>query len=104
MKAKRTCTEGHSFYKVSDCPTCPICEKLISTNAIGFMQLLNSPARRALESQQIDSLEKLATFSEREILKLHGIGKSSIPILKSCLEKQQLSFRIDIKPKNYENK
>lgn len=54
---------------------------------------LSAPARRALENNGIDSLQKLATFSEKEVLKFHGIGKSSIPKMKRVLEKAGLKFR-----------
>ncbi len=26
-KTLRTCEKGHEYYKSSDCPTCPTCEK-----------------------------------------------------------------------------
>ena len=37
----------------------------------------------------------VASDSCKEILKLHGIGKSSIPKLKTALAKQKMNFRID---------
>ncbi|SFB17725.1 hypothetical protein SAMN04489723_105112 [Algoriphagus aquimarinus] len=88
----KTCDKGHQFYKTSDCPTCPICEKERKPTE-GFMSKLPAPARRALESKQINSLEKLATFTENEILSLHGMGKSSIPKLIDALKKEELSFK-----------
>jgi DNA-directed RNA polymerase alpha subunit len=50
-------------------------------------------ARRALEQNGITSLEKLASFSEKEILQLHGMGKKTMPILKKTLADKRLSFR-----------
>ena len=88
----KTCDKGHQFYKTSDCPTCPICEKDRKPTE-GFLSKLPAPARRALESMQINSLEKLATFTEKEILSLHGMGKSSIPKLKDAMEKKGLTFK-----------
>ena len=88
----KTCEKGHQFYKSSDCPTCPICEKERKPKD-GFMANLPAPARRALESKEIDSIEKLATYSEKEILSLHGMGKSSIPKLKAALEEMGLAFK-----------
>jgi hypothetical protein len=35
----------------------------------------------------------LATFSEKEVLKFHGMGKSSIPKLKKMLKEVDLNFR-----------
>ena len=58
-----------------------------------FLSLLGAPARRALENSGIDTLKKLSAFTEKEILKLHGIGKSSIPILSNALKEKGLSFK-----------
>lgn len=58
-----------------------------------FLSLLAAPARRALENKGIKTLEQLSKFSEAEILELHGMGKSSIPKLRSALEVESLSFR-----------
>ncbi len=90
---EKTCEKGHRYFKTGDCPTCPICEKLRKPTE-GFLSELSAPAIRALENERIDSLEKLATYSEKEILKLHGIGKSAIPKLKEALEQEGLQFRI----------
>jgi len=58
-----------------------------------FLSLLGAPARRALENAGITSLQKLSQFTEAEILKLHGIGKSSMPKLNDALKKSGLSFK-----------
>jgi hypothetical protein len=55
VKQLKICSKGHRFYKSSDCPTCPVCEK--------------------------------------EILELHGVGKTSIPILLNALASKELTFR-----------
>ena len=91
-KIKKTCKHGHTFYKSSDCPTCPVCEKL-KMPASGFLALLSSPARNALLHQGIENIQKLSEYSEKEILKIHGIGKASLPIFKKALEQQGLTFR-----------
>ncbi|MBS1600769.1 MAG: hypothetical protein JST75_21295 [Bacteroidetes bacterium] len=62
-------------------------------NQENFLSLLGAPARRALENEGINTLKKLAQFTEKEILKLHGIGKSSIPILQGALRAAGLSFK-----------
>jgi len=90
-KTLRTCINGHQYYKSSDCPTCPTCEKAKRPN-IGFLSLLYAPARRALENADIKTLKQLSRFSEKDILKLHGIGKTAIPVLKSELKKIGLTF------------
>jgi predicted RecB family nuclease len=91
-KTLRTCPKGHSYYKSSDCPTCPTCETLRAPKD-GFLAKLVAPARRALEREGITTVAKLAKYSEREILQLHGIGPSSIPILKETLREKRLTFR-----------
>jgi predicted RecB family nuclease len=90
-KTLRTCINGHQYYKTSDCPTCPTCEEAKRPND-GFLSLLNAPARQALENADIKTLKQLSKFSEKDILKLHGIGKTSIPLLKSELNKIGLTF------------
>lgn len=88
----RICVKGHTFYKSSDCPTCPICEEERKPKD-GFLALLSAPARRALENQNISSLNELTEYSEKDLLKLHGMGKSSIPVLRQTLDEKGLSFK-----------
>jgi len=59
----------------------------------GPFSALGGPARRALENNGIKSPEELAGFSEKEILKFHGLGPSSMPILRKLLKEKKLSFR-----------
>ena len=89
---KRTCKFGHTFYKSTDCPTCPTCERL-KEPASGFLALLSNPARNALLHHEIDTVQKLSSYTEREILKIHGIGKASLPVFRKSLEEQGLSFK-----------
>ncbi len=92
QKTLRTCKKGHQYYKSTDCPTCPQCEKEKKTSE-GLISKLSSPARRALENAGINSLRKLATYTEKEILKLHGMGKASLPALKEALANKGLTFK-----------
>jgi len=99
-KTLRTCENGHKYYKSTDCPSCPTCEKEKKPDE-GFLSLLSSPARSALVHYLgIDTLEKLSNYSEKEILKLHGMGKASMPILKKALAEKGLSFNEEGKTKN----
>lgn len=91
---KRTCSNGHTFYKSTDCPTCPTCEKL-KEPASGFLAQLSNPARNALLHQGIDRLQKLSSYSEKEILKIHGIRKASLPAFRKSLKEQGLAFKQD---------
>lgn len=91
-KTKKICKHGHAFYKSSDCPTCPTCEKLKGP-ASGFLALLSNPARNALLHHGIDTIQKLASHTEKEILDIHGIGKASLPAFGKSLEEHGLSFK-----------
>ena len=91
-KTLRTCKNGHTFFKSSDCPTCPVCE-LERKPKDGFLALISAPARRALERENIKTLEDLAKWSETEISQLHGMGPSTIPKLKDALKEIGLKFK-----------
>ncbi|MEH6955561.1 RNA polymerase alpha subunit C-terminal domain-containing protein [Neobacillus drentensis] len=88
-KNLRTCKQGHQYYKSSDCPTCEQERK----PAHGFLSLLSAPARRALENNQVTTLQLLSNFTEKEILQFHGMGPSSLPKLRKALEEEGLAFR-----------
>ena len=88
----RTCKKGHTYYKSSDCPTCPVCEQQRKP-ASGFLSTLSAPARRALENAGITKIEQLAEKTEKDILQLHGMGPASMPILKAALEEVGLCFK-----------
>jgi hypothetical protein len=93
IKTLRVCSNGHKYYKSSDCPVCPICESE-NKPLQNFLSLLGAPARRALSNNGITTEEKLSAFSEKEILKFHGIGQASIPLLRKSLEAKGLSFKL----------
>ena len=93
-KTLRTCPKGHQYYKSSDCPTCPQCEEAKKPST-GFLSSLSAPARRALENNGISTLQQLATHSEAEIMRFHGMGKASLPKLHEALKEKGLSFKKD---------
>lgn len=88
----RICSKGHKYYKSSDCPSCPTCEKERKPNK-GFLSLVSAPARRALEREEIITLLRLSKYTEKELLELHGMGPGSIPKLRNALKENGLSFR-----------
>ena len=90
-KTLRTCDKGHQYYKSSDCPVCPVCASEDQT--YGFLSLLSAPARRALENNGIRTPGQLSQMTEKEVLKLHGMGKASIPVLKKIMQADGLSFK-----------
>ena len=93
-KNLRVCSKGHTYYKSSSCPVCPICEKENIPDD-EFLSLISAPARRALENVGIKTLNQFSKFSESEILKLHGMGPSTIPKLGHILKSNGLSFKQD---------
>src|SRR5690606_16801078 len=88
----RRCKHGHEYYKSSDCPSCPICEKQAG-KANDFLPELSAPARRALAAAGISNLQSLSKMSEEEVLTLHGIGKTSIPKMQKALAQKGLKFK-----------
>lgn len=87
----RTCGKGHKYYKSSGCPVCPVCEQ--QRDVDGFLATLSAPARRALENKGITTVQQLATFTQKEIMALHGIGPASLPVLRAALKQEQLDFK-----------
>jgi DNA-directed RNA polymerase alpha subunit len=58
-----------------------------------FLLQLSVPARRALENKGINTLEALAALSQKELMELHGMGKSSLPKLEAALKEKGYSFK-----------
>lgn len=54
---------------------------------------LSTPARKALTSVGITSLEDVVKFTRAEILGLHGIGRTTITPLESALASAKMSFK-----------
>lgn len=87
----RTCENGHHYYKSSECPVCPVCESQKQTD--GFMSVIAAPARRALESQGIHTLQQLSACSKQELMRLHGMGPNAIHKLETYLKQHHLNFK-----------
>ncbi len=88
----KTCAQGHQFYKSSDCNTCPRCAKENKPSS-GFLAAFSSPVINALRREGIDTVQKLANYTEKEILALHGVGKTSLPRFHEALEAAGLQFK-----------
>lgn len=88
----RICKNGHEFYKSSDCPTCPICEKKNKIEQ-GFIEKLSAPATRALQHAGIKNLKELSKYKEVDILKLHGVGATALPVMRKALKEKGLTFK-----------
>ena len=55
-------------------------------------QNLGKPANRALEGAGYLRLEQVAEVSEKELMKLHGMGPKAIERLREALFEKGLSF------------
>lgn len=81
---KKTCPNGHIFYKSSDCPVCPQCENE-RTSEFVILELISAPAKRALEGIGVDSIKELRKHSIKQLLALHGFGPKAIRIIQEYL-------------------
>ena len=58
-----------------------------------FLESLSAPARRALEAKDITTLQKLARCTQKELLELHGVGKTTLPKLTQALATEGLQLK-----------
>lgn len=58
-----------------------------------FLAKLSAPARRGLETEGITDFKKLATFSEKELLSIHGFGPKSIPVVRQWLALVEMNLK-----------
>lgn len=56
---------------------------------------IGKPASRALEAAGYTSLEQLTQVSEKELLKLHGMGPKALRVLREALAERGLTFADD---------
>jgi DNA-directed RNA polymerase alpha subunit len=92
IKTLKYCPMGHVFSKSSDCLVCPICEKTKPNDSL-FLSFFSGPARRALENHGIKSLEDLSQFTEKDIIRFHGLGPKSITMIKKLMLENNTSFK-----------
>ena len=83
--------ECHAFEKTSDCPVCPKCER--GRLAASAFPKIGAPATRALENAQVRGPKDLTSWSERDLLALHGMGPKAVAILRKHLASEGLSFK-----------
>lgn len=60
-----------------------------------FPKGIGKPATRALEAAGYSSLEQLTKVSEKELLKLHGMGPKALRVLREALAERELAFASD---------
>jgi DNA-directed RNA polymerase alpha subunit len=54
---------------------------------------LSAPARRALINAKLTKIEHLKKITEKQLMSLHGIGPSSLPIIKKAMKKYKVNFK-----------
>lgn len=91
-KIAKICLNGHKYYHTSDCPACPTCWKEYKANHTSEFDGMSAPAQRALETAGIKTLVDLAKWTQKDILKLHGMGSASIPMMKAKLKEINADF------------
>lgn len=69
------------------------------TTSKNFLETISAPARRALVGAGITTLKDLSRFSKEELLKLHGVGPSALPPLRTALRRAGLHFKITLRYK-----
>ncbi len=67
-------------------------QKKVDPTQYGFPRGLSQPALQSLLEAGITSLEQVAAAGAGNILKLHGVGPKSIPLLRQALAERGLSF------------
>jgi DNA-directed RNA polymerase alpha subunit len=55
---------------------------------------LSAPARRALINAKLTKIEHLKKLTEKQLMSLHGMGPSSLPIIKKAMKKYKINFRL----------
>lgn len=59
---------------------------------VNLPQNIGNPARNALAGAEITRLDQLTKVSEKELLKLHGVGPKAIRLLREALAVRGLAF------------
>lgn len=63
-----------------------------------FPRGIGNPATQALKAAGYTQLEQLTQVTEKELLKLHGMGPKALGILKEALKAKGMSFAKATKP------
>jgi len=67
-------------------------------NETEFPRQIGRPATQALQAAGYSRLEQLAKLTEKELLKLHGVGPKAVRIHRETLEAKGMSFAKLSKP------
>ncbi|MDE0563932.1 hypothetical protein [Exiguobacterium sp. B2(2022)] len=54
---------------------------------------LAAPAKRALMSKGVNSLDDLCSYTRREVKNFHGVGPNAMRVLQNELTKHHLTFK-----------
>jgi DNA-directed RNA polymerase alpha subunit len=60
---------------------------------IDFLNKLSEMERTTLENEGIDSFEKLAGLSKKELLGKQGIGRKTLPLVNEYLNKMGMKLK-----------
>lgn len=59
-----------------------------------LLQKLAKPAQRAIQNEEITTIEHLSKYSEKEFSELHGIGKNAMNIIKRIMSENGITFSL----------
>jgi len=54
---------------------------------------LSAPAQRALANAGIKTLQQITAYSEKELLALHGVGKTTIVAIRQAFKENKMAFK-----------
>ena len=57
-----------------------------------FPRAIGNPATNALVNEGYNHLEQLTKITEKELLKIHGVGPKAVRILRETLAEKGMSF------------
>jgi DNA-directed RNA polymerase alpha subunit len=67
----------------------------MTKNEGGWQKIgLSAPASRALLNANLTKIEHLKRITEKQLLSLHGMGPSSLPIIKKAMKKYKVNFKL----------
>jgi DNA-directed RNA polymerase alpha subunit len=66
---------------------------MADTSKTNSLPKIGNPATNALANIGITKIQQLTNFTEKELLKIHGVGPKAVSILKETMKKEGISFK-----------
>jgi DNA-directed RNA polymerase alpha subunit len=65
------------------------------TTIRSLLPKVGNPALNALENIGITTIHQLTKMTEKETLKIHGVGPKAVSVIKEAMKKDGISFKKD---------